>query len=66
MEDQIKEVLRETEAQHEKTVVLYAQINEQINKFKSESEKITHALTVSKGQIEAYRKSLEIISQNKE
>jgi hypothetical protein len=64
--EEIKQLLQETEAQHEKTVVLYAQVNEQIDKFKLESKKITHALTLSKGQIEAYRKALEIIDQNKE
>ena len=66
MTEEIKKTLQEAEVQHEKLIVLHAQTNEQLNKIKLENEKIVHLLTASKGQIEAYRKTLQIIEQYKE
>lgn len=63
MQEELNKLLQETEAQHEKFVVLYAQINEQVIKLKSEKEKVIHMLTSSKGQIEAYKKTLEIVNK---
>ena len=66
MQEELSKLLEEAEAQHKQLVVLHAQAGEQINKFKEENKKLIHLLTISKGQIEAYRKSLELINQHRE
>lgn len=63
MSDGINKLLKETEAQHEKFVVLYAQITEQISKLQLEKEKVIHTLASSQGQMEAYKKTLEIVNK---
>ena len=66
MKEKFNNLLLQAEAQHEKLVVLHAQQNEQLTTLKAEKNKLIHLLTMSKGQITAYKKSLETINENKE
>jgi hypothetical protein len=65
MQEELNKLLNEAEVQHEKLVVLYAQANEQINKLQSEKEKVVQLLSVTKGEIQSYKKVLEIASNEK-
>ena len=66
MENELKNMLQEAEAQHAKLVVLHVQMTEQLSKLTEDSKKLIHTLTVSNGEIQAYRKTLEIINKHKE
>ena len=66
MENELKNMLQEAEAQHAKLVVLHVQMTEQLSKLTEDSKKLIHTLTVSNGEIQAYRKALEIINKHKE
>jgi len=66
METDLNNMLQEAEAQHTKLVVLHVQMTEQINKLTEENKKLIHTLTISTGEIQAYRKALEIINKHKE
>ena len=66
MENELKNMLQEAEAQHAKLVVLHVQMTEQHSKLTEDSKKLIHTLTVSNGEIQAYRKTLEIINKHKE
>jgi hypothetical protein len=65
MQEELNKLLNEAEVQHEKLVVLYAQANEQINKLQSEKEKVVQLLSATKGEIQSYKKVLEIASNEK-
>jgi hypothetical protein len=66
METDLNKMLQDAEEQHTKLVVLHAQITEQINKFTEENKKLIHVLTLSKGEIQGYRKALDLINKCKE
>jgi hypothetical protein len=65
MEQEFNKLLKEAEVQHEKLVVLYAQANEQIDKLQLEKEKIVHLLSTTRGEIQSYKKVLEIVDKEK-
>lgn len=65
MQEELNKLLKEAEVQHEKLVVLYAQTNEQINKLQLEKEKVVHLLSSTKGEIQSYKKALEIVDKEK-
>jgi hypothetical protein len=64
MQEELNKLLNEAEVQHEKLVVLYAQANEQINKLQSEKEKVVQLLSATKGEIQSYKKVLEICAKS--
>lgn len=63
MNEEFNKLLKEAEIQHEKLIILYAQVNEQISKIQLEKEKVMHLLSNSKGVIEGYRKVAEIMNK---
>lgn len=65
MQEELNKLLKEAEVQHEKLVVFYAQTNEQIDKLQLEKEKVVHLLSSTKGEIQSYKKVLEIASEEK-
>lgn len=66
MIEEFKKLLIEAEAHHDKLVVLHATKKEQVIALENEEKRLVYLLSAVKGQIDAYKKSLEIMTNQGE